>query len=183
MTEPYGAMGASSAVKFCPAMLVAISPRAFAAPLVAMPAARSKALEPGCTNWPPLVKRWRTLAPRVRLETFVGGPQGGLAVNVGCAECDSWWNLTVITEELLPDRVRGPAVVWVHHAISKPPEGTRRTEPGPLFEVAKPAPRLEPKHSCSWYNGTGSVTVGLMTGSDDPREIDCLCWFLPAGEI
>lgn len=59
--------------------------------------------------------------------TWIGGPAGGLCVNVACAECGCWWNVCLYQGAL------------VHfEPISPAPEGTRRTDPGPLGQVAIP---------------------------------------------
>jgi hypothetical protein len=51
-------------------------------------------------------------------------------------------------------------------------EGTRRTEPGSLFEVTRRKPPHALHPDCPWCHGTGR-----FTGRASTREVDCLCRF------
>jgi hypothetical protein len=102
---------------------------------------------------------------------FVAGPRGGLSVNVGCAECDSWWNLALIRHPLEP----GPGWVWVHEPIAPPPEGARRTAPGPLMEVVTPE-LVEAHPECAACGGAGYATKGFFIGDPgNTQRVTCLC--------
>ena len=120
----------------------------------------------------------RGACPKCGFTLFVGGPCGGSARNVGCAGCDTWWNVCLVPEEVAVSTTYD--VIFLHD-IDPPAPGIPRGAPVPFSLAAKPRD-YPPDPDCEWCHGTGQAPADFFVRAHSPRLINCLCRVLPTAD-